>query len=126
MANIGTKLFTSLFGKKVGEDKFGNKYYKSSLRAGRNIGRYNKERRWVIYNGKAEASKIPAYWHGWVHYNTDEIPDSENNGKEYKWEQDHTPNLTGTNLSYLPNGHKKEGGVRDKATGDYIPWNPNS
>lgn len=125
MANIGTKLYTSFFGKKVGEDKFGNKYYCSSKSEGKKVGRYNKERRWVIYNGKAEASKIPPYWHGWIHYNTDEIPAEKDMKKAYSWQQEHLPNLTGTNLSYLPNGHKNNGGIRDKATGDYIPWNPN-
>lgn len=125
MANIGTKLYTFLFGKYVGSDEFGNKYYKSSAAAGKHVGRYNKERRWVIYNGKNEPSKIPAYWHGWIHYNTDEIPTEEEIKNAAKWQAKHTPNLTGTNFSYLPSGHKKNKGIRDKAAGDYIPWNPN-
>lgn len=125
MANIGTKLFTAIFGKYVGQDPFGNKYYCSSKKLGKYVGRYNKERRWVIYKGKAEASKIPPYWHGWIHYNTDEIPTEKDMKKKYKWQKQPLPNLTGTNYAYLPNGHKEKEGIRDKAMGDYIPWNPN-
>jgi NADH:ubiquinone oxidoreductase subunit len=111
MTSLGTLIFTHLFGKKMGEDEFGNEYYKSSKFLGKNVGRYNKERRWVIFNGKAEASKIPPYWHGWIHYNTDEIPEKEQSGRVYEWEKQHTPNLTGTDLSYQPKGHKKSENV---------------
>jgi NADH:ubiquinone oxidoreductase subunit len=123
MATIGTKIFTFIFGKKVGNDSFGNKYYKSSPTLGKYVGKYNKERRWVIFNGKNEASKIPPEWHGWIHYNTDIVPDYSKLEKQ-KWQKEYTPNLTGTDLKYLPTGHKKKGGIRDKATGDYIPWEP--
>jgi len=125
MANLGTKIFTSLFGKKVGEDEFGNKYYQSSKSLGKRVGRYNKERRWVVFKGKAEATKIPAYWHSWVHYSTDDIPTDEDIKKEHKWQSQHTPNLTGTNHAYFPKGHKNNEGIRDKSAGDYVPWNPN-
>ena len=33
-----------------------------------------RKRRWVIYNGYAEASKVPPDWHGWLHYTFDEPP----------------------------------------------------
>ena len=121
MANLGTKLFTLAFGQKVGEDSFGNQYYKTK-RAINYIGRYNKERRWVIFNGTAEPSKIPAEWHGWMHYSVDEIP--ENNKTNYKWQKEYTPNLTGTDLRYLPEGHVEKQGIRSKSTGDYQSWKP--
>lgn len=124
MTSIGTLIFTALFGKKVGEDKYGNKYFHSSAPLGKYVGRYNKERRWVIYNGKSEPSKVPPVWHGWLHYNTDTAPDKESSKKVYSWEKDHLPNLTGTDFSYLPPGHKKKSGLRDKATSDYSPWRP--
>ncbi len=123
MANIGTKLFTILFGKKVGEDSYGNKYYRSSLSLGKHVGRYNKERRWVIYKGKAESTKIPPEWHGWIHYSIDATPASYVAKK--KWQKDHLPNLTGTDYAYLPSGHINNKGYRDKATGDYVAWKPN-
>ncbi|MDX1950457.1 MAG: NADH:ubiquinone oxidoreductase subunit NDUFA12 [Rickettsiales bacterium] len=122
MANLGTRIFTLLFGKKVGEDGFGNKYYQSSIARGKNVGRYGKERRWVIYKGKAEPTKIPPEWHGWIHYSFDEPPQVV---AKFKWQKDHLPNLTGTDYAYLPSGHKESKGHRDKATGDYEAWKPN-
>lgn len=123
MANIGTKLFTSFFGKLVGEDEFGNKYFKSKPSIGKYVGRYNKERRWVIFNGKSEPSKIPPHWHGWIHYSFDEPPEKKAS-KAHSWQKEHTPNLTGTELAYLPPGHKNKKGNRDKANGDYEAWQP--
>jgi len=110
MANIGTTLFTILRGKKVGADEFGNKYYTS-----------NKGRRWVIYNGIAEASKVPADWHRWLHKTTDETPQ---NIATQSWEKPHLPNLTGTDLAYVPKGHVNSGKKRNQATGDYEAWKP--
>ena len=124
MANIGTLIFTAFFGKKVGDDEFGNKYYKSSAFMGKHIGRYGKERRWVIFNGRAEASKIPPYWHGWIHYTTDDIPSKKDMKKAYKWQESYEPNLTGTKFAYIPPGDKSARGERDKATGDYEAWKP--
>ncbi len=121
MTPLGTALFTMFFGKKVGADEFGNKYYRTSAFS-KQVGRYNKERRWVIYKGKAEASKIPPLWHGWIHFAFDDVPASEK--KVYQWQKQHLPNLTGTDYSYLPPGHKDRGGEREKATGDYTPWQP--
>ncbi len=121
MASLTTLLFTAMFGKKVGQDEFGNRYYCTKFFS-KQVGRYGKERRWVIFNGKAEPSKIPPLWHGWMHYTLDTIP----TGKEASadWQKPHLPNLTGTEFSYLPSGHTDSGGKRDKATGDYTPWQP--
>ena len=124
MATIGTILYTLVFGKKVGQDEFGNKYYKGTKFFGKHIGMYNKERRWVIFKGTAEASKIPPYWHGWMHYSTNEIPTENDVKKQYAWQKPYLPNLTGTDYAYLPNGHKNKLGERDKSTGDYTPWQP--
>ena len=109
---ITTKIASAIFGKKVGEDEFGNVYYTNS----------KKSRRWVIYKGIAEASKVPADWHRWLHKTTDETPKSTK--KKYKWEKKHLPNLSGTDMAYVPKGHLKRGGKRDKTTGDYTAWKP--
>ena len=45
---FGTRLNTIFFGRFVGEDSFGNKYYESK-----------KGKRWVIYHDEIDASKIP-------------------------------------------------------------------
>jgi len=101
----------------VGRDDFGNKYYRAKPRKG-----YNRERRWVIYNGAAEASKIPPEWHGWMHHQTNETPQA--NSYRRVWQKPHQQNLTGSTQAYRPPGHILSGGQRDKATGDYEAWKP--
>ncbi|MCC7260004.1 MAG: NADH:ubiquinone oxidoreductase subunit NDUFA12 [Alphaproteobacteria bacterium] len=117
MATIGTHLYTIFFGKHVGQDHFGNRYYEE-----RSAAKDRRRKRWVIYRGKAEASKVPAEWHGWLHYSTDAMPKSA--GHRYAWQQKHLPNLTGTEYAYFPPGHERAGGARAKAAADYEPWQP--
>ena len=105
--------------KHVGTDALGNKYYRAKARKG-----YNHERRWVIYKGVPEASSVPAEWHGWLHHQTNEMPDVNTLSYRRSWQKPHTPNLTGTNQAYRPPGHILQGGQRDKATGDYEAWKP--
>ena len=102
----------------VGSDAFDNHYYeaKSAMKNG-------KPRRYVIYNGSVEASKVPADWHGWLHY-TDDTPPPAGGYPAHDWQQDHIPNLTGTDYAHRPKGHVLKGGKRAKATGDYEPWTP--
>ena len=72
---LGTFLYTIFFGKLVGRDEFGNKYY------------HNKNgKRWVIYNGEINASKITSDWFSWIHYITNNIP-SEKTKKKFAWEK---------------------------------------
>jgi len=59
---LGTQLFTWRNGVKVGEDEQGNLFYTSK----------DGKRRWVIYNGEIEASRIGADWHGWLHNTWDD------------------------------------------------------
>ena len=119
-ATIGTKLHTWLYGRFVGRDEFGNRYFEhKQLRKGEPA-----KRRWVVYNGLAEASKVPAAWHGWLHYVTDELPQEADAKLPYSWGKKHVPNLTGTSLAYKPPGHADAGGKRAKATGDYEAWQP--
>lgn len=105
--------------KKVGTDTLGNKYYRAKARKG-----YKRERRWVIYNSKPEASNVPPEWHGWLHHQTDVVPVSGSESFRRIWQKPHQPNLTGTNLAYRPPGHILKGGQRAKATGDYEAWKP--
>ncbi len=112
-----TTLFTGA--EHVGRDVNGNKYYRARPRPG-----YKRERRWVIYNGTPEATKVPPEWHGWLHHQCDEFPASGNDSFRRPWQKPHHANQTGTNRAYRPPGHILEGGARDKATGDYEPWTP--
>ena len=47
----------------VGKDDVGNKYYEE-----RKVSLEGRKRRYVIYNGYAEPTKVPADWHGWLHH----------------------------------------------------------
>jgi NADH:ubiquinone oxidoreductase subunit len=122
-ATLGTRLLTLLRGQLVGRDEFGNRYYRLRGFKPERLGggRFSRERRWVIYNGTPEASKVPPEWHAWLHHSDNEIPGSR---QRHAWEKPHLPNLTGTPLAYHPQGSVLRGGHRAAATGDYEPWTP--
>lgn len=112
--------FTMFAGaRKIGTDNLGNRYYQARPRAG-----YSRPRRWVIYKDKPEASMVPPQWHGWLHYQTDDIPDEDELSYRRPWQKPHAPNMTGTTGAYRPDGHILAGGIRNKATGDYEAWKP--
>ena len=116
---FGTQVWTSLYGEFVGEDEFGNRYYRR--RGGKIDPSLGFERRWVIYNGEPEGSKVPPEWHAWLHHMVNEVPQPR---QRYPWEKPHQPNLTGTPQAYHPPGSVLRGGHRPRATGDYEPWTP--
>ena len=113
-----TWLHSTLFGEKVGEDEYGNRYYQS-----RSAEEGEKRKRWVLYKGVAEPSKVPAQWHSWLHYTSDKVP-AKDNVKRYSWQKPHIPNLTGTQNAYGPPGSVLKGGKRAPTTADYQPWQP--
>ena len=86
---FGTFLKTLFFGRYVGADEFGNKYYKSK-----------KNERWVIYANKIEATKITSDWYLWMHHTTDKPPKSKET--KYLWQKKHIENQTGTENSFKP------------------------
>ena len=100
--------------KKMGVDQFGNTYFEASARKG-----YARPRRWVLYKGDADASKIPPEWHGWIHFQTNIVPSETAPSHRRDWQTPYAPNQTGTVNAYKPNA-----GVRAKATGDYEAWSP--
>lgn len=104
----------------VGEDEFGNRYYEAKDARDSYDGRL---RRWVTYNGYAEASKVPPDWHGWLHHTFTEPPTVEPL-KRRAWEKEHRPNLSGTQYAWRPQGSIARGGERPPATGDYEAWTP--
>ncbi|MGE4351558.1 MAG: NADH-ubiquinone oxidoreductase subunit NDUFA12 family protein [Bdellovibrionales bacterium] len=96
---IGTILATRLTGVCVGQDSFGNRYYRSRrVRAGR------REKRWVFYAGEPEASMVPPDWFGWLHHSCDQ-PLPNDPESRYVWLRPHQPNLSGTEAAPLPSGH---------------------
>ena len=93
---LGTKIKTIFFGKLVGKDSFGNKYYQSK-----------SGKRWVIYNDEIDASKIPIEWYSWIHYTKNKIENVHSLNK-YDWQKPHLPNQTGTDKAYHPNKNDNE------------------
>ena len=123
-ATIGTSLFTARNGEHVGTDAQGNKYYRSKKKSGPAESR-DRERRWVIYAGANDASRVPAEWHGWLHGSFDGLPES-NLPPAKIWEAEYTPNMTGGAVAYRPQGALERGGRRARATGDYESWTPDA
>ena len=122
-ATIGTLIDSSLRGEKVGTDAQGNAYFRAKKRHGADQPFGGRERRWVIYAGANDASRVPPEWHGWLHGSFDGIPES-NLPPARIWEMDYTPNATGTLAAYRPAGALERGGKRAAATGDYEAWTP--
>jgi NADH:ubiquinone oxidoreductase subunit len=118
---LGTRFYTWRQGQFVGSDEFGNNYYRAQgHRVDPNVG---SERRWVIYNGEADASKVPPGWRAWLTHNAELAP-SEETYTPHPWERPYVPNMTGTTEAYRPSGSQLSEGRRPAATGDYVPWSP--
>lgn len=110
-ATLNTQLWSWRKGEKVGEDGQGNVYYRNR----------DDSRRWVMFNGEAEASRVSPEWHGWLH-RTFDAPPTEVPLPRKPWEKPHQDNLTGTALAYAP-----AGSIRQKAPvprSDYEAWQP--
>ena len=105
---LGTFLYTIFFGKLIGKDEFGNKYYQSK-----------NGKRWVIYNGETNASKITSDWFSWIHHTVNTIPIEKKVGK-YSWQKPHKENKTGSEESYKPNKISK----KSKDFKKYESWKP--
>jgi NADH:ubiquinone oxidoreductase subunit len=113
---LGTWLFTKMRGELVGTDAEGNRYYQD-----RHPLPGRRRKRWVIYNGEPEASRVPPDWHGWLHHTTGVVPPPGGLPRR-PWQKDHVPNLTGTALAYRPPGHTLA--VGDKPKPPYEAWRP--
>ncbi len=108
---LNTQLFTWRKGVKVGEDPQGNIYYTNR----------DGSRRWVIFNGEIEASRISPEWHGWMHHTFQEPP-SKMPLPHKAWEKPHVENLTGTVLAYAPPGSIRRLQLVERS--DYEAWQP--
>ena len=81
---LNTQFFTWRKGQKVGEDDQGNTYYRNA----------DDSRRWVMFNGEMEASRVSPDWHGWLHRTWAEPPTAKPLDHK-EWEKPHVENLTG-------------------------------
>jgi NADH dehydrogenase len=105
--NFLNKILIRLKAAKVGADEFGNEYFQNK-----------RGKRFVIYRGMAEPSKIPSEWHGWIHYSTNTLP-IKIDTRKFSWQKIHLPNLTGTKNAYSP----KDSSVK-KTSSEYEAWKP--
>jgi NADH:ubiquinone oxidoreductase subunit len=121
-ATIGTALYSWRRGNRVGEDASGNRYFEAR-KGGNGLAGNGAPRRWVIYAGANDASRIPPEWHAWLHHQIDAVPDQALPPAPI-WIDAPTPNLTGTNAAYRPAGALDATGSRARATGDYQAWAP--
>ena len=115
----GTLLFTRWKGRLVGTDEAGNRYYTEKTPA-----KGRRTKRWVLYNGEHEASRVPPEWDSWLHHTYDEIPGQDYQVPEIPWAKPREANPTGTLATYLPPGHDLRGGRRERSSADYEAWQP--
>jgi len=108
---LNTQLFTWRKGVRVGEDELGNIFYEN----------FDKSKRWVIFNGEIEASKISPDWHGWLHHTWDEPP-TDKPLQHKSWQKPHQENLTGTLAAYAPAGSIRKAEPENRS--DYEAWVP--
>lgn len=108
---IGTQIWTARHGQKVGEDDQGNVFYRTA----------DDAKRWVIFNGDIEATRIAPEWHSWLHWTSD-LPPSEQPLAHKPWEKPHQENLTGTAMAYAPAGSIRR--VDPVERSDYEAWSP--
>lgn len=108
---LNTQFWTWRHGIKVGEDAEGNVFYQNK----------DGSRRWVIYRGESEASRVSPDWHGWLHHTWDEPPTMAPLPHR-AWEQPHQENRTGTPGAYYPEGSLYR--AEPVARHDYDAWQP--
>ncbi len=110
-ATINTQLWTWRKGVRVGEDDQGNVFYRTR----------DDKRRWVMFDGEAEASRVSPDWHGWLHH-TFQDPPTEVPLAKKAWEKPHEENRTGTAMAYAPAGSIRKGAPSERS--DYEAWSP--
>ena len=119
-ATVGALFDVKRRSKFIGEDEFGNRYFED-----RKASTEGRHRRYVLYKGLAEPSKVPPDWHGWLHYTFDEPPTDDPLPRK-AFEIDHQPNLTGTLYAYKPKGSLANTTTRQKSDSDYEAWSPDA
>jgi NADH:ubiquinone oxidoreductase subunit len=93
-------LLIRFFCKHVGTDQFGNRYF-----VGNKKNYLGQNKRYVLYKGIRDGSKVPALWHAWLHYSSHDLP-SDKPQLDHDWQIDHVQNITGTKAAYHPSKSK--------------------
>lgn len=113
-ASWGTSLFSRRNGEEAGRDEAGNIYFRH---------RQDPQRRWVIYAGANDSSRVPPVWNAWLRGTIDGVPD-QSLPQRRLFEQPPQANLTGSDQAWRPAGSIRANGKRAAATGDYSAWTP--
>ena len=108
---LNTQFHTWRHGVRVGQDDQGNTFYQTK----------DGKRRWVIFNGESEATRVSPAWHGWLHHTHPETPLDKPMARK-SWEKPHRENLTGTALAYAPAGSIRREHPAERR--DYEAWSP--
>ena len=111
---VGTKLYTFLKGKKVGEDYLGNSFYESK----------DQKNRWCIYNEQSEASRISPEWNSWLRFISNTLPAANN--ITFEWQKHFDGNKTGLDSAYKPSIIRVDRPKEDLESyhSDYKAWKP--
>ncbi|WP_439109939.1 NADH:ubiquinone oxidoreductase subunit NDUFA12 [Lentibacter sp.] len=110
-STLNTQFYSWRKGQPVGEDSQGNKFFETR----------DGKRRWVMFNGTVEASRVDAEWHGWLHHTYKEPPTKAPLVRK-AWEKPHEQNHTGTPLAYAPEGSLRRAEPKERR--DYEAWVP--
>ena len=111
----GTKLYTFLNGKKVGEDYLGNFYFESK----------DQKNRWCIYSNQSEASRISPEWNSWLRFISKSVPTTSSDTR-YGWQKRFEGNASGLDSAYKPSTISKGRPQEDLEDyqSDYKAWKP--
>ena len=114
--NLGTLIYTLFFGKEVGIDNLGNRYF---------ISKNKPFKKWILYKNSKNPTIIPVNWQLWLtDDNYDSLPIEESLNKKYVWEKNRIKNNTGTIDAYHPTKELNKLQATNKQK-KYKNWNPN-
>lgn len=113
--NLGTLIYSFLYGKKVGEDKNGNKFY---------IHKKNDKKKWVIYKKIVDPTSLMVIWQLWLTNKKPALPSDLNTDTAYKWQKEKLPNYSGTKESYHPRVSKNSIDKTNKDKQSNEIWRP--
>jgi NADH:ubiquinone oxidoreductase subunit len=93
------KIYLTFFATKVGEDEYGNQFFEL-----KRLDYLGRKKRYCLYKGVVEASKISPEWHPFMHYQI-EAKDVKKHFREYKWQKPALPDTTLSAYKFLPKNH---------------------
>ena len=111
--NLPTFFYSIFFGKKVGVDSFGNKFF---------IHKKNSNKRWVLYSKQLDPTAISVEWQLWLNKNTVDIP--EKNVKSLFWQKTRLPNQTGSKKAYHPKNKEYNKQKKHSSNSEDKIWRP--